>query len=305
MVSLQYLTYFMKICETNSMNKTADALFISQPALSQAIKNLESELNVTLMTRSNRGIRLTEEGEKLYRHADLILQQFALIDNLAEEDIHNSLSISAFPHLVHPDVLYHLKALPAFSSCQLNFDECRVSEILENIDKLRSDIGIIQYNNRQAGILKKKLAFMNLEFHLIDTKPWAIAVGGHSPLCHRSEVTLSELKPYRQIRLKDDYFSFMTGEIKVQDVSLGQMEADNIQSSMLTQYLLQHTDMYLFCSLHNRVLEELCGLHLIPLKDVDITISLGWIKKKNHLLGDFEESFIDLLTADITGNTPL
>ncbi len=82
MVSVQYLNYFMKICQTRSMNKAAEEFFISQPALSQAMKNLENELSVKLFIRSNKGIEITKDGERLLKHARLILGQFELIDNL-------------------------------------------------------------------------------------------------------------------------------------------------------------------------------------------------------------------------------
>ena len=68
-MTIQQLIYSVKIAETKSMNKAAAELFISQPALSSAIHDLEEELNIEIFIRNQRGIIVTSEGENFLSYA--------------------------------------------------------------------------------------------------------------------------------------------------------------------------------------------------------------------------------------------
>lgn len=63
-MTLQQLIYIVKIADTKSLNKAAAELFVSQPALSSTLKDLEDEIHLELFIRNNRGIVITSEGEE-------------------------------------------------------------------------------------------------------------------------------------------------------------------------------------------------------------------------------------------------
>ena len=63
-MTLSQLEYIMEICHCGSMNKASQHLFVSQSTISTAIRELEEEMGITIFTRSNRGIALTEEGQE-------------------------------------------------------------------------------------------------------------------------------------------------------------------------------------------------------------------------------------------------
>ena len=63
-MQIQQLTYFVAIAEQGSINKAAEKLFVTQPNLSKAISNLENELKVRIFNRTNKGVVLTDEGQK-------------------------------------------------------------------------------------------------------------------------------------------------------------------------------------------------------------------------------------------------
>ena len=65
-MTLQQIKYIVAVADTNSMNEAAKRLFISQPTLSSAIKDLEAEININIFTRTNKGVLLTAEG-KIFR----------------------------------------------------------------------------------------------------------------------------------------------------------------------------------------------------------------------------------------------
>lgn len=72
-VQIEKLKYFVAVVESGSINKTAEKLHISQQALSQMIHNIEKELNMQLLNRTNKGVFLTKDGERLYDSAEKIL----------------------------------------------------------------------------------------------------------------------------------------------------------------------------------------------------------------------------------------
>lgn len=298
MVSLQYLTYFMKIYEKRSMNKAAASLYVSQPALSQAMKNLEEELNVTLMKRSNRGVIITEDGERLYRHGILLMRQMNLIENLSSEEEETCLSISSFPHLVYPSVIGKLLKQKEFAGLQIDYEESRISQILENVSGGASEIGIIQYNNHQEKMLKDKLRKMNLVFTKLLQRPWAVVVGEHHPLSGEEYVTLSQMKEYRLIRLKDDFFSFITSELRINDVWMNDLKHSYISSTDMMNYLLRTTDMYMFCCMQEHLGHRQQNLHIMPVKDVDMKITIGWVAKRNRNISNAAQVFLRLFSEE-------
>ena len=85
-MQLQQLMYFVTVAEQGSINKTAKKLFVTQPNLSKAIGNLESELKARIFDWTNKGVILTEDGKKLYQYARTILNQMELISGLSAKE---------------------------------------------------------------------------------------------------------------------------------------------------------------------------------------------------------------------------
>ena len=79
-MTLQQLKYIVAVAEQKSMRRAADALYLSQPSLSNSVRELEGEIGLTLFRRSNRGIELTAEGEEFLSYARQILEQYRLME---------------------------------------------------------------------------------------------------------------------------------------------------------------------------------------------------------------------------------
>ena len=72
-MNLEYLQSFYVTVKSNSISKAAENLHLTQPGLSMQLKNLEKELGVTLLNRSNKGVEMTEEGKVVFDYAHTIL----------------------------------------------------------------------------------------------------------------------------------------------------------------------------------------------------------------------------------------
>lgn len=84
-MNLVQLKYFQAVCKYQSVSAAADALYISQPTLSTAIKELEREFDVALFRRHHRGMILTEEGNELLRHTDRLLSHADQVERIMSD----------------------------------------------------------------------------------------------------------------------------------------------------------------------------------------------------------------------------
>ncbi|WP_422097104.1 LysR family transcriptional regulator [Variovorax sp.] len=80
-MNLRQITYFLKIAQLRSFTHAANALYVSQPALSKQMRLLEEELGTALFIRSDRGVKLTEAGELLHARAPHVLEEIASLRN--------------------------------------------------------------------------------------------------------------------------------------------------------------------------------------------------------------------------------
>ena len=84
-MTLTQMNYIITISETGSLNKAAEALYISQPSLTNAVKELEKELGIIIFNRSGRGVTLTNDGTEFLMYARQIYGQYeSVVENYSE-----------------------------------------------------------------------------------------------------------------------------------------------------------------------------------------------------------------------------
>ena len=83
-MEIKQLEYFAAAVEYGSLNRAAEKLYTTQPNVSRVLNSLEKELHVTLLERSNKGIKMTPQGEELYGHAMSILKHSNVIRSMSE-----------------------------------------------------------------------------------------------------------------------------------------------------------------------------------------------------------------------------
>lgn len=143
-MKLHQLRAIVAICESGSIQEASRLLHISQPALSKGIKELEAELGVPLLVRSNRGITATEFGERLVRRARLILEEVRRareeIDTL-KGVMDGRLSIGVSP--VTPGVQF-INSLSRYRKrypkVQVQINELRPSKLMEGLREGQLDL---------------------------------------------------------------------------------------------------------------------------------------------------------------------
>ena len=196
-MTLQQLNYAIVISDIGSMNKAAEQLYIAQPSLTAAIKELEKEIGITIFNRGARGISLTADGAEFISYARQVYQQY---ENLQEKYTggrlkrkfgvsaqHYSFAVQAFVDMVKE-----------FNTHEYEFAirETKTSNVINDVSSLKSEIGIIYLSNFNRNIITKLIESNHLKFHhLIDCDIFAYLWKGH-PLADEKSVSIEELKDY-------------------------------------------------------------------------------------------------------------
>ena len=206
-MTLQQIKYIVTVAETGNITEAAKRLFISQPSLTNAVRELENEMQVTIFNRTNKGVVVTNEGDVFLSYARQILEQVGLLEekylNVKERRPRFSVSCQHYSFAVNAFV----DVIKAFDANQYDFTlrETQTYEIIEDVSKLRSEIGILYVSSKNEEIIGKLLKQNDLEFQeLFIAKPHVFIYSKH-PLAERENIALEELEEY-------PYLSFEQGE---------------------------------------------------------------------------------------------
>lgn len=303
-MQLQQLYYFKEVADHGSINKAAEALMMTQPNLSRAIQKLESELGLTFFLRDNKGVQLTEEGKQLYQYTCGILDRLDIIKGMSRQEGPKVLTVSAFPTLTSSRLLRELYDRYRNQSIHFTLREARISEIIDDVHQLRSELGIIHVNQVQRSQVRSLLDYHQLEFHPICDDTWYAYLGPHSPFYHMDAVPIRELLEYPVLRAPDDYFSLVTSHMVIDGVSLhnGTKRVMFLNNEGAIINLLRTTDAFTFGMSWNREFYEELGIACKPIINGDVEITLGWIKRKREQLSAEAQRFVALLQKNYAGD---
>jgi len=214
-MTLQQLKYVIEVSRSRSIRKAAQNLFISQPSLSNAIKELENEIGIVIFVRTNKGISMTPEGLEFLGYAQQVIEQAALLENryankqtlqqhFAVSTQHYAFAVSAFVLL-----------LKQYNRDEYDFTlrETKTYEIIEDVKNLRSEIGILYVNDFNEKVIHKFLREGNLVFHELFQADPHVFISAKNPLATQPFVTLEDLLPYPYLSFEQGaYNSFYFSE---------------------------------------------------------------------------------------------
>lgn len=294
-MTLQQLIYVVKIADAKSMNKAAAELFVSQPALSNTVRDLEEELHTSLFIRTNKGIVTTTEGEEFLRYA----RQMVELNNMIEERFmdnkrakkkfsvsmqHYSFAVEAFIDLVKDFAL---------GEFELAVHETKTYEVIENVRNYRSELGILYINDFNKKAILKILGDNELEFvPLFDCGVFVYLSEKH-PLASRESLKFDDLKDYPCLSFEQgEKNSFYFAEEVFSTHNYKQIIKADDRATMLN--LAVGMNGYTLCS--GIIRDKLNGdqYRAVPL-ETDEKMTIGYVKRKNMPLSLIGERYIELL----------
>ena len=295
-MQIQQLIYFVAVAEQGSINKAAEKLFVTQPNLSKAIGNLESELKVRIFDRTNKGVILTENGKKLYQYASTILNQMELIQGLSAAEAPRALSIASYPIVTMGGLVSEFYNRHRGEPIAVKLVEQRLQRVIESVESGEAEIGFVMINNAQFKEVNHMLNFKKLAFHPLCKDTWYANIGPNSPLYACDEVTIEQLQEYPFIRLPDDYFSNLTFYLTIDGARLTDFKRVvyvNDTAAILT--FLQNTDVVRFGPGLSAEAFARFGIRSIPIRNCDVRVETGWIGRKRENLSQEAAEFVEIL----------
>lgn len=292
-MTLSQLKYVITVANARSMNEAAKQLFISQPSLSVAIKELEKEIKIEIFRRNNKGITLTPEGEEFIGYARQVVEQYDLIENkyISNENEKKKFSVS---------MQHYTFAVNAFIETVKNFGmdefefavyETRTSDIIEDVKKFKSEIGILYINDFNRKVMTKIFKENSLEFHEVMTCSIYAYMAKTNPLAKKSMVTLEELAEYPCLSFDQGINnSFYFAEEVLSTYDHKKIIKVNDRATILN--FMIGMDGYTLCS--GIICEDLNGSDYCAVKvDTDEKMTVGYITRKDCVISELGKMYID------------
>lgn len=206
-MKLHQLRYIVEVARCGSINEAAKKLYITQPSLSTAIKELEEEFDIKIFFRTTKGVSLTTEGIEFLGYTKQILDQTELLEQHYNKKIpskqlcsistqHYAFAVNAFVNLIkknHTD------------EYEFTLRETRTHDIINDVATLRSEIGILYLNDFNQKVILRLLTENHITFFPLFEADPHVFISTHHPLSKQKNLTLNELEDY-------PYLSFEQGE---------------------------------------------------------------------------------------------
>lgn len=294
-MTLQQLKYLVTVAECKNITEAAEKLFISQPSLSAAIHNLEKEMGVTAFVRSNKGVSVTREGEEFLSFARNLLEQADIMKDRFCNDKSRTPKFSV-------SCQHYSFAVNAFVDVVNKYDanvysfilrETQTGEIIDDVANGRSELGILYLFENNEDVLTKLFKKNDLVFEEIFKASPHVFISKNHPLANNEIITLEELKPYPYLvyeQGKRNSFYFSEEFLSVLDMP------KNIQVRDRATLFNLAIGLNGFTVSSGVIDKELNGEDIISKKlDMDCTMRIGLIKKKNIILSRYAISYIDAI----------
>ena len=286
-MTLQQLKYVITIAETGSMSKAAEKLFMSQPSLTSAVKDLEKELGLSLFYRSSKGVTLTQEGARFLPYARAVEGQYLnlMVEFVSREKRRASFAVSTQHYSFAVKAFVEMTQQVDVAEYELAIRETRTREVIRDVSSLRSEIGVIYLNDSNRRPLMKLLDQEGLSFHhLIECGAYVYLWKGH-PLASRASITLEDLRPYPCLAFEQGDAPFYFAEELMSTEKYSRLIYCCDRATVLN--LMVGLKGYTLCS--GIICEELSGVDYLAVPfaaedpDWDGTMEIGYIDRKNNV----------------------
>ncbi|REK76695.1 LysR family transcriptional regulator [Paenibacillus paeoniae] len=298
-MTLQQLKYAIEVANRGSINEAAKRLFISQPSLSNAIKDLEEEMSISIFERTNKGISLSKEGVEFLSYARQVVEQAELLESryLNSKPSPQHFSVSTQHYAFAVNAFVSLVQEHGQDEYELALRETKTHEIIEDVKSMRSEIGILYLNEFNGKVINKLLKSANLQFTSLFTAKPHIFVSIKNPLAKQSIVKIEQLQPYPNLSFdQGEYNSFHFAEEILSTLTHKKSIRVNDRATLFN--LLIGLNGY---TISTGVLSaDLNGNEIIPVPlDCEESINVGWISHKNVALSKLGMSYVEALKLAI------
>ena len=194
-IPLQQLSYFIEVAAEGSISAAADLLYVAQPSMSAAMKDLETRVGRALLVRSARGVTLTADGAEFLGYARQVVEQVALLEHryLGRPPARRLLGVSTQHYSFAVDAFVRMVKASDAAEYEFSLRETRTWDIIDDVRTLRSELGILYRNDFNRRVIDKLLRDSGLVFRPLFLAEPHIFVSRKNPLVSQDRVSLADL----------------------------------------------------------------------------------------------------------------
>ena len=299
-MNIMYLRYAVEVARCGSINRAAENLYMAQPNLSRAIRELETDLGITLFSRTNKGMTPTPDGEKLLAYARRIISQIEEVKSMFREGHVEkerfSISVPRTSY-VGQAFLNFSRRVPKGKKTELFYKETNSLRAINNILHNDYNLGIIRYAAQHERYFADMLAEKGLVGEMITEFKYVLAFGKAHPLADKKEIGYADLAPYVEIAHADPYVpSLPLSEVRKEELP------DNTDRRIFVferasqfELLSENPETFMWIApipeevaTRFSLVQRVCGENKKRYRDV-------LIYRQNYRLSEFDKMFIEEL----------
>ncbi len=294
-MTLQQLKYVITVAEKGSISDAAKALFLSQPSLTNSIRELEQEMHLTIFTRTNRGVIVSKEGEIFLGYARQVVEQANLLEEryLHQTGAKRHFCVSAQHYSFAVNAFVDVIKEYGDRDYEFSLRETQTHEIIEDVSQLKSEIGVLYLNDFNEKVLSAMIRSHNLTFHPLFTAAPHVFISSSHPLSQKRRLSLSDLEEFPYLSFEQgEYNSFYFSEEILSTIE--RKKTIRVRDRATLFNLLIGLNGYTICS--GIISAELNGKTIISLPlDVEDSMRIGYITHRQAAPGPLGEAYIRYL----------
>lgn len=298
-MNLQQIQYVSAIAQYKSINKAAQHLFISQPSLSQALKDLEDEIGVMLFERSTKGVLLTENGIEFLRMSKNILNE---LNHLEEHYVKKNSTTKTYFQVSSQHYAFVSDAFVKFMNAHednsyfFGMKETTTLSILTDVQNNKSSLGVICMTSNNKNLIQQILDRKGLDFyHLRNVTPHVFLRNEH-PLAKNDAINISDLSEYPVIVYEQHNDFELAEDFSFEDCPVRKIHTED-RGTLLN--ILANTNAYNIGTGYINRDYIPSNILAIPLKDTQEKMSIGWIHLKNRAHSHLTKEFVKFLKESL------
>lgn len=295
-MNINQLKYVIEVSSASSMREASRKLFISQPALSNSIKELEDELGILIFERTNKGISTTEEGRYFIDYAKKAVNQYEILeDRYLDKDEnrehfsvsvqHYNFAINAFTRMIKANKL---------DKYTFSIRETRTREVLEDVRSLKSEVGIVSFSGSNEEVLKKLLKDFQLKFVPLMKRDTYVYVWENHPYANKKIVSLDDMQEFPCVSFdQSDDSSFYLSEEAMGDYEFDKLIKSEDRATTL-EIIARLNGYAIGCGMLSDENAILKGMVAIKLKEQD-PLTIGYIIREGRDNSVYGKAYIEEL----------
>ncbi|MGN0432971.1 MAG: LysR family transcriptional regulator [Bilifractor sp.] len=297
-MTLQQILYALTIEDCGSMNRASEKLYIVQPTLTSAIRELEKEFGFDIFVRTNHGVTPTPEGRQFLDDIRKLYRQYGLIERKYEEgDYKRRFGVSTQHYSFAVRAFIEVARKYGSKEFDLALRETKTKEVITDVGSMKSEVGVLYLSEFNSRPLRKLMAEAEVEFHLIREAGAYVGLWKEHPLASRKQISMSDLEHYPSLIYEQDSDARYLSEEIHAELDYPQQIRVSDRSTMIN--FMVNLNGYTLCS--GVFAKDLNDRDFVAVpfaggpEGTDMVMKIGYITKKNAALSQMAQEYIQML----------